>query len=496
MLVMKLFMRVLLVILVTLSGVPIVSVILSRYYNDPEESRAVRLQYNLGYSWFFFYNESKLSPFTENHTNSDGRLNLPSLMKKEHIQKLHWTSVHGRNDEEAYHFISAYLDDRTIARNRPAVVVIGYFSRIAKPADLYCMIKFSNGRRTCMKAIQEKSNCDSVVDKKKSKPMLYICRLGSRLTGTLPVSVRISNVSYCYATSSSAEIPVGNLEHRRNRKVARKKFGVFLGGPLVLKENLIGNLTRFIQMSRVLGADFFTMYVNPELSGQEAIDFLHKSYPDLVRLIEWKNFEVHRPLHYYGQLVLITDCLYRSMYEVDYLVMMDLDEMILPVNQNSWAELVTVLEKKGSYAAYSFLNRFFAPPSHFDSSPDFNVTTGLDSETATYYDESEAKVAGYFKGKEVPAYFSRTQEVECYFNHGAKTKLFMNPRRLVRATVHEACESVRRFQPVYRVPADIAISAHYRDTTIPDCVSKPTVENNIAIKFAKQFAEQYNSYVT
>jgi len=72
----------------------------------------------------------------------------------------------------------------------------------------------------------------------------------------------------------------------------------------------------------------------------------------------------------------------------------------------------------------------------------------------------------------------------------------MNPRRLVKATVHEACESVRRYRRVYRVPADIAISAHYRGSTIPDCISKPTVENTIAIKFAKRFAEQYDSYVT
>jgi len=379
---MKLLMRALLAILITLSGIPIFSVILSRYYKDSLESRAVRVQYSLETSWFYLYgNESSLSPSAWNH----------AVGKKHHIERLHWTSVHGGNDAEAYHFVSAYLDNRPMARNRPAVVVIGYFSRTAKPADLYYRIKLSNGRSACFKkkVIQEKSNCDSVVDNRKSKPMLYICRLGSRRTNVLPVSVSISNVSNCDAASSSAEIPVGNLEQHR-RKLPRKKFGVFLGGPLVLKEHLIENLTRFIQMSRMMGADLFTMYVNPELSGQEAIKFLQKSYPDLVRLIEWRNFQVHRPLHYYGQLVLITDCLYRSMYEVDYLVMMDLDEMILPVNHNSWAELVASLEKKGSYAAFSFLNRFFAPPSHFDSSPDFNSTTSFDSDAAGKYRPTSA----------------------------------------------------------------------------------------------------------
>ena len=492
----KLLMKGLFLLLITLSGIPFLVVMLTRYYNyDSLETRAVRLEYDSDSSLFYYYNEPNPSPLPWNHGSLSDNLEVPSSAKKSEtkkIEKLHWTSVHGRNATEAYHFVSAYLDDRTDAKYRPAVVVVGYFSRTAKPTDLYCMIKFSSGRSGCLrqKAVQEKSNCDSVIDRRKSKPMLYICRL-NRLRSSLPISVRISNVSSCDATFSSAELPVGNLEHKKNKFLPKKKFGVFLGGPLVLKENLIENLTKFIRMSQLLGADLFTIYVHPELTGQDAIDFLQKTYPKTVRLIEWKNFEVHRPLHYYGQLVLITDCLYRSMYEVEYLVMMDLDEVILPVNQNSWAELVKDLEKHGRFAAYSFLNRFFAPPSHFDIANDLNSTMGFDPETV-FYGAPESKVAGYFGNTEVPAYFSRTQEVECYFNHGAKTKLFMNPRRLVRATVHQACESVRYYRPVYRVPADVAISAHYRESTIPDCVSKPTIENNIAIKFAKQFAERYS----
>lgn len=489
-------MKGLFLLLVTLSGVPIVSVILSRFYlYDPLETRSVRLKYDSESSLFYYYNEPSPSPLPWNQggpLDNIEALPVPKKSQKKEIEKLHWTSVHGSSASTAYHFVSAYLDDRKDAKFRPAVAVVGYFSRTAKPTDLYCMIKFSNGRSGCLreKAIQMKSNCDSVVDKRKSKPMLYICRL-RRLGAALPVSVRISNVSNCDSLSSSAEIPVGNLEHKK-KNVQKKKFGVFLGGPLVLKEHLIANLTRFIQMSQLLGADLFTMYVHPELSGQEAIDFLQNSYPDTVRLVEWKNFQLHRPLHYYGQLVLITDCLYRSMYEVEYLVMMDLDEMILPVNHKSWAELAAALEEKGRYAAYSFLNRFFAPPSHFDP-VDYNSTLGLEIESTSYFDAAlESKVSSYYKDSEVPAYFSRTQEVECYFNHGAKTKLFFNPRRLVRATVHEACESVRTYKPVLRVSADVAISAHYRDTTIQGCVSKPTLENTIAIKFAKQFAERYS----
>ena len=115
------------------------------------------------------------------------------------VHKLYWTSVHGSNEAEAYHFVSAYLDDRKDASGRPAIVVVGYFSRTAKPTNLYCLFKYLSGRTRCLKrlATQTKANCDSVIDEKKSKPMLYICHL-SGVGGVmveLPVSVMISNAS-------------------------------------------------------------------------------------------------------------------------------------------------------------------------------------------------------------------------------------------------------------------------------------------------------------
>ena len=285
------------------------------------------------------------------------------------------------------------------------------------------------------------------------------------------------------------EIPVGNLDHVQQRKKSnhkpRKKFGVFIGGPLIQKENVIQNLTNFIQMSQLLGAEFFTMYISPEQTDNHVIEFLLNTYPDIVRIIEWKKFDIHYPLHYYGQLVLISDCLYRSMYEVEYLVMMDLDEMILPTRHTNWAELVDALEKKGKYASFMFLNRFFMGPLHHAS----NLTLPHNNRSDPSVD---AKVIQAFKGDEIPAYFSRTREVKCYSSYGAKTKLIIKPLLLVRLTVHESSESLRSYQPVYWVPPEVGISAHYRESSVPDCISKPTKENTIAIRFAKGYAERFH----
>ena len=447
----------------------------------------------LEHKTIFYANYYIEEPPTNNKVVVDVGSTAVMKIRERKLHKLYWTSVHGSSEAEAYHFVSAYLDDRRFVRGRPAIVVVGYFSRTAKPTNLYCLLKYLSGRTRCLKrlATQTKANCDSVVDEKKSKPMLYICHM-SGIGGVkveLPVSVMISNVSNCDLSHTSGEIPVGNLDHVRQNKISYhkpgKKFGVFIGGPLIQKENVIQNLTNFIQMSQLLGAEFFTMYISPEQMDNHVIEFLLNTYPDVVRIIEWKKFDIHYPLHYYGQLVLISDCLYRSMYEVEYLVMMDLDEMIFPTRHTNWAELVDALEKKGKYASFMFLNRFFMGPPHHTS----NLTLPHNNRSDPSLDP---KVIQAFKGNEIPAYFSRTREVKCYFSYGAKTKLIIKPLNLVRLTVHESCESVRFYRPVYWVPPEVGISAHYRESSIQECVSKPTKENTIAIRFAKGYAERFH----
>ena len=223
------------------------------------------------------------------------------------------------------------------------------------------------------------------------------------------------------------------------------------------------------------------MYLSPEQIDNSVIDFLLQSYQEVVRIIEWKKFEIHYPFHYYGQLVMISDCIYKSIHEVEHLVMMHLDEMILPAKQENWADLVKVLEKKGKYASFSFLNRFFTGPSQ---------NTSLQ----TSQENLSSSLIHLFKDNNVPPYFTKTQEVKCYFNHGAKTKLIIKPLHLVRGTVHQACEGVKHYQPAYHVPPYYGINAHYREESIPDCKSRPTIKNLIAMKLANQYTERFHNF--
>ena len=66
----------------------------------------------------------------------------------------------------------------------------------------------------------------------------------------------------------------------------------------------------------------------------------------------------------------ISDCVYRAMYRTRYLVIQDLDELIVPLRTESLAELVHSVDaaisadgvtSSDSLAAYNFRNLFFPP---------------------------------------------------------------------------------------------------------------------------------------
>ena len=124
-----------------------------------------------------------------------------------------------------------------------------------------------------------------------------------------------------------------------------KKFGVCVGGPVVQEDNtILQKLVQFIEMNRVLGAEVIYFYIN-QMICSDVLKYILKRYSsDIVRVIEWKKFNKKVPLYYYGQLLIMSDCLLRNMYEVEHLVINDLDEIILPVEHDNWTEMLNFNE--------------------------------------------------------------------------------------------------------------------------------------------------------
>lgn len=130
-------------------------------------------------------------------------------------------------------------------------------------------------------------------------------------------------------------------------------------------------LVQTLEMFKLLGAQHVAIYKSScNEDTQRVLDYYVKA--GFVEIIPWpitQYIKVSRgwqpsespgDLHYFGQIAALNDCVYRFMYKTQYVVLQDLDEVIVPVIVDSWTELLPILEEKyGSLVSFEFENHVF-----------------------------------------------------------------------------------------------------------------------------------------
>jgi len=85
-----------------------------------------------------------------------------------------------------------------------------------------------------------------------------------------------------------------------------------------------------------------------------------------------------------NELIPYNDCLYRNMYRYEYVALLDIDEVIMPIKHNNWAEMMdevvkaSLKVKNETRASWNFRNVYFMDemtdlhePQHFASIPPY-----------------------------------------------------------------------------------------------------------------------------
>jgi len=137
--------------------------------------------------------------------------------------------------------------------------------------------------------------------------------------------------------------------------------------PLHYNFNRADQLVEFIEIHRLLGASHFTFYNH---SVGEQVDCILRRYMEsgLVEVLSWQQLDVvsQKEIRTEGIFASLNDCLYRHMFDSQFLLMIDLDELIVP-RGNQRVTLTGLLEAanrniaNGSnhVGAYYFRNAFF-----------------------------------------------------------------------------------------------------------------------------------------
>ena len=134
-------------------------------------------------------------------------------------------------------------------------------------------------------------------------------------------------------------------------------------------------LVEWLEMQRILGAKSVKIY-NNSLSREAAEVFQHYSRQGFVELRQSHNFipdlgELTIHLH---MSPVLNDCLYRNMYATDKVVIVDLDEVIVPHVHANWSAMLADMESRlpaehyNPHRSYVFKNTYyfldFPPDTH------------------------------------------------------------------------------------------------------------------------------------
>ncbi|CAM4715646.1 unnamed protein product [Leuciscus chuanchicus] len=168
-------------------------------------------------------------------------------------------------------------------------------------------------------------------------------------------------------------------------KVARETFKFNF---TICISNLFGDYNNVLQFAQ-------TMEMYKLLGVQHVVIYKTKCGPDLEKLLKhyetegileivsWPidkflnpssgwNIETHKgDVHYYGQLVTLNECIYRHMYQSRYVLLNDIDEIIMPYKHTNLPSLMEDLQSAHPNVGVFLIENHIFPKTQFEDSGKF-----------------------------------------------------------------------------------------------------------------------------
>lgn len=289
-----------------------------------------------------------------------------------------------------------------------------------------------------------------------------------------------------------ATLPVtNNLPVFNQRPESKKKFAVCVKGLDFPHEDISVRLVEWIELLNLLGASKIFLYnlnvheniskVLHYYSERGIVELIPLTLPgDQPNLPEYQHTYLKNRLttKRQNELIPYNDCLYRNLYSYQYLALLDIDEIIMPLKHRSWFELmdeverISLAEQNYSRASYNTRNVYF-----FDDLagplPTTTTTTGSrspfdsDSNGAEEEDQSSSEFSEQLE-RGIPYYLHMMQHVyrsKNYTKPGQYVKCFHNTERVVSLHNHFPMNCFGQCT-TYSIPISLAHLQHYRK----DCV--------------------------
>ena len=262
------------------------------------------------------------------------------------VNNIYWQTL-GTSDG-TFHLLSAYYDVRKNCQICPVVRLIGMVDRIAPNVRTYRHLWFAE------------SNEPVIVQSRKYIPIhlyppenpdlnvllhgyLITCPIPQEIKNQIPIFVSLVE-NKCDIASNSLRVFYNQLENaeKKNRFAVCVKASSF-------NEDLSVRLIEWIELLQLLGVHktiFYSLYVHKNISqvleyykrrGKvEVLPFTYCEDQPNVPSLQHLYITENKDINIMNEDVSLNDCFYRNMYKYDFIVALDLDEVIVPRKEYNW----------------------------------------------------------------------------------------------------------------------------------------------------------------
>lgn len=220
--------------------------------------------------------------------------------------------------------------------------------------------------------------------------------------------------------------------------------------------NLFGdynNVLQFVQtmeMYKLLGVQRVVIYktsCGPDM--ERALQ--HYSREGILEVVPWPIDQFLNPsqgwnvnefkgdIHYYGQLTTLNECIYRHMYQSRYVLLNDMDEIIMPYQHANLQLLMEDLQHQHPGAGVFLIENHIFPKTQFEDSGRFKRPEW-----------------GNIPGINILEHIYREPDRKHVFN---PSKMIINPRKVVQTSVHS---TLKQYGEIFTVPFDVCRIVHVR----------------------------------
>ncbi|XP_058246506.1 uncharacterized protein LOC131353466 [Hemibagrus wyckioides] len=256
------------------------------------------------------------------------------------------------------------------------------------------------------------------------------------------------------AISADEHTDINNLDFLPVKN--RMKEDSFKYNFTICISSLFGNYNNVLQFAQ-------TMEMYKLLGVQRVVIYNTSCGPDLEKLLQhyekagfleivpWPidqflkpsagwNIKFHKgDIQYYGQLVTLNECIYRHMYQSKYVLLNDIDEIIMPYKYANLALLMEALQQEHKEVTVFLIENHIFPKTQFE-------------ETGKFHQPEWKSIPGI----NIMEHIYREPDRKNIYN---PTKMIINPRNVIQTSVHSSLKHIGR---VYKVPFDVCRIVHVR----------------------------------